>query len=629
MLALAPGGRTLSCLMTKAQVALFDLESGAWLRELYSEYERSIWDLANAQVFHPEGRVLITSWRLRALLRDWRYNEKPEAIEVQEGLQGAAIQAMAVSPDGQLLATGLSLLNHERPVPALSVWDLATRKPRWMAQEGDTVLAVAFSPDGRLLATAGWERPIRLRDRFQAVPHDLIRLFDPRTGERLRVLEGHRGIIETLAFSPDGIRLASGSWDGTVRIWDVASGRQMQLLPLDALSPLRRGERDLWVKNPWVKTVVYLPDGKTVACGASDGIVRLWDLATGRPVLRFERHEGDVWQAIWSPDGATIATAGEDRAIRLWDARTGGMLRSLTGHPGSIARLAFTPDGKSVIAACQSLEYSSASRDYRDDLHDSVYLWDVSTGRPARRIQLRASHRHVRFYRDMKLARDGQTLMFIGPQEVLLRSITSGESRFLRLTDDVDNLNSAPEIKDVTPDGRWLMTGFGLHDGATRQVVTRLEVQEHPLLQDPSRLGLDEKTLRLIEKNEGQLTRGHEQEMFSHDGRFVVRVYYEHKGDSPYRKMAGLVRLWDAATGKVAQTFAIEENGVKLAVALSPDSKRLAVCSPTTIRLFDVASGKLVRAINHGGGAPAFSPDGKKLVTSDGWTALVWDLEGR
>jgi WD40 repeat protein len=153
-----------------------------------------------------------------------------------------------------------------------------------------------------------------------------------------------------VAFSPDGTVLASASWDGDAKVWDVASGQERFTLP--------------HLGAQGVRCVTFSPDGKTLAsAGEGDMVVKLWDVATGHERFRFHEHTGPVNCVAFSPDGKTLASGGQDHTVRLWDAATGQ--RRALAHVDDVRSVAFAPDGKTL---------ASASRD------ETVKLWDVDVG---------------------------------------------------------------------------------------------------------------------------------------------------------------------------------------------------------------------------------------------------------
>ena len=148
-----------------------------------------------------------------------------------------------------------------------------------------TVNEVAYSPDGRLLAVASSLG---------------VYLYDAETLEEVRFIECDAWVA-SVAFSPDGATLASGSWDNTVRLWGVADGRLLRTLDTDG-----------------VESVAFSPDGATLASGSVDGTVRLWRVADGRLLRTLEGHTTEVGSVAFSPDGATLASGSRDGTVRLW-----------------------------------------------------------------------------------------------------------------------------------------------------------------------------------------------------------------------------------------------------------------------------------------------------------------------
>jgi len=205
----------------------------------------------------------------------------------------------------------------------------------------DGVISVAFSPDGKRIASGSWDKTICVWDAETG-----LQLGSPFT-------LGHTDSVWSVAFAPDGKRIASGSQDKTICLWDAETGLQLG-------SPLTG------CTGP-VLSVAFSPDGKRIASGSFDKTICLWDAETGLQLgSPLTRHTGLVYSVAFSPDGKRIASGSLDKTICLWDAETGLQLGSpLTGHTDSVHSVAFSPDGKRI---------ASGSHD------KTICLWDAETG---------------------------------------------------------------------------------------------------------------------------------------------------------------------------------------------------------------------------------------------------------
>jgi WD40 repeat protein/class 3 adenylate cyclase len=340
--------------------------------------------LSTGLAWSPDGEYIVTGGSDN-LARLW---------DVQTGVQlrtfdnGAGdspthgVLAIAYSPDGQTFATSAGDGNVE-----VWIWDAATGALLHKLV-GHTGLAtrVAYSPDGKALLTSGgggiWLWDVATGERL-AVFHGPLPgaasvglspdgrhaaasyeggtlLWDITRRPDLPIFTGHTALLWSVAFSADDRTVLTGSNDRTARLWDAATGRQLQ--------PVFRGP-----KGSSVNSAAFSPDGKHVltANGAADKGAHIWDMGTGAEVQSLYGHGKLLIQAVYSPDGQRVLTGSGDNTAWLWEAATGRPVLTFTGHTNWVNGVAYAPDGKTVMTG--SADHSAA-------------LWDALTGKQIRRI---------------------------------------------------------------------------------------------------------------------------------------------------------------------------------------------------------------------------------------------------
>jgi RNA polymerase sigma factor (sigma-70 family) len=388
--ALSPDGKLLA--VGASSIRLWDAAAGKPLRE-WRGHSGQVRRLA----FAPDGKALASGDDTSARL--WEAATGKELLRLGVG---SPVRALAFSPDGKALATGSE-------DGRLRLWELPSGKRLHESPaQGLPVRAAAFSPDGKVVASG---------------VNGLVTLWDAAVGKELRRLWGAGA--EAVAFSPDGATLATGGNGGTIRLWDVRTGKER---PLAAA-----GHQGM------VRTVAVSRDGTLAATGGGDRLVRLWALPSGKEARRIDA--ASTWfvgAVALSPDGRTVAT---DKG--LWDTATGrfrpgreGPRTAFRGQDYSVEAIAFAPDGKTVAMATRDAESGKGRMIRRRDAvtgrevggfgtervralayapdgkalaagneDGSITLWDVAAGRELRRI---AGHR--REVNSVAFAPDGRLL---------------------------------------------------------------------------------------------------------------------------------------------------------------------------------------------------------------------------
>jgi WD40 repeat protein len=403
----------------------------------------------------------------------------------------------------------------------VKVWDAETGRELRTLSRGNgyrPVHSVAYSPDGRRIVSGS-------RDDDNNT--GTIKIWDAETGQELRILSGQMDYVNSVAFSPDGRRIVSGAGAiqgmsgkntvATVKIWDVETGREL---------------RTLSGHSEYVTSAAFSPNGRYITSGSLDGTVKIWDPKTGRELRTLMGDLNGVGSVAFSPDSRyIIARFFMYAPFKVWDAETGRELYSLSGgFP------VFSPDGRRIVSVL-----------YDDD--NTVRVWDAATGR-----ELRTLSGHSKCVTSAAFSSDGRRIVSASDDNTV-RVWDAESGRELRaFSAQGDNSGPGPNFWNIafSPDGQRIAANY--FDGTV--------------------MVWDTETGRELRTLSGGSP------VFSPDGKTIVT-------DS-----SNIIKIWDAATGRELRTLS-GHSGYLRSVAYSPDGKIIISCSSdSTTRLWDAVTGK-------------------------------------
>jgi WD40 repeat protein len=458
----------------------------------------------------------------------------------------------------------------------------------------ESVTSVAISADGSLVATGSFD--------------GRVRIYDARTGALRRVIgaDPSRG-VRAVAFAPDGTTIVSGGleMDRTLKVWNVGTGELIRTLA---------GHDAAGAVYAEVQAVAFAPGGKLVASAGRDGLVLVWEFDTGKLRHRLAAHHGAALSLAFAPGGGVLASGGEDKVIRLWDLASGRLIRALECDRDAVCALAYSPDGKTLASGYTDWAYHRGRDTSRFPGRDpgrrnEWRLWDTTTGTLKRSVTEAGRVSSIAF------APDGKLLACGAGRDVRLHEMRS-EAPGRTLTSNDGAVTSLV----FAPDGMAVV--IGSHDRTVRRVTV-------PAAEN-------------VWRSSGYWERVNSVAI-SPDGRFVATGsgdirFAERKLKAGARGLGpGAVRVWDSQTGRLLRRLGDPAQQV-MAVAFSPDSRRVASAGASAsgrgaIHLWDVATGAPAwSADDHSTEAlaVAFAPDGSLLATAatDGLITLRDPLTG-
>jgi len=553
--------------------------------------------------FSPDGHWVASG--------DWdgtvRVSERETGKEVAHMIHQDKVTSVVFSHDGLFVASG----SNDKTT---RVWEAATGREIARIGHDQAVTKVVFSPDGRWVASAEGS-PYGVFQVPRLPIKGTILVSEAKTGQQVSRMS-HEDEVLTLAFSPDGRWVASGSYDMSAKVWEAATGLEVARMthagPVNMLafssdgrwivSGSSDGTARVWEPETGreiarmthgdpVQAVAFSPDGRQVVLGGAGGKIQVWKLVEQE--ISLMTHDGLVYSMAFSPDGQRIVSGGFDRTVRVWELATGRELVHITRN-GRVSVVAFSPNGRWIAAG---------------DLDDTTArVWDATTGQEISRMIHEKIVSAIAFSPDGRWIASSEGTPSLTPMKIRASDGPSTVRIWEAATGrEIARMTHQGPVNTVafSPDGLWVVSGS------------------------------DDKTARVWEAVTGKhiASMTHDQAVnvvaFSPDGRWVVSgegcAFYI---SSTNQCKKTTVKVWDAMTGQ--EVSRITHESWVVAVAFSPDSQWVASAGSldNTAKVWEAMTGREVSRMTHDNAVidVAFSPDGRWVASASADNTLrIWE----
>jgi len=590
-IALSPNGRHVASGGSGGTIALWDTSSGT---EILTFAAHEGW--VHRVAFSPDGKRIVSGGDDK-LVKVWDSTSGNELMSLSG--HNNMIFSVAFSPDGKKIVSS-SCEDRTDSVPErltgtgqIKVWDAVTGEELLSLQEDSTFPCVKFSPDS--------SRIITVTRSGGSNRSNMIKVFDAATGCKLMTLQGHKESVYTVAFSPDGKRIASGSYDEKIKLWDTQTGKE--LLTLSG----HKGQ---------VFSVAFSPNGKYLASGSGDQTIRVWDVTTGTKLMTLQGHEAGVTSVAFSPDGEQIVSGSWDNTIKLWDVPQKPKVTVLRGHDEFVSCVTFSSDGKTLVSGS----------------HDkTIKFWDLATHK-----EIMILRGHENKVRSLAFSPDGTRLAsgstggifkvwdIATGKEVMSQEVQKGE---------INSICFSPDGKNIfVGGGEGIVRGYDVANGKEVATLTGLEKYVWCVGFSPDGKYIvscaEEGMVKIWDAN----TKVEVMTLQSRidDYHTVYSIAF-----SPNAKQivtgGAVTKVWDLATGNELMTLGRDGDFVG-SVSFTPDSKRI-IAGCRNVKIWDAETGAEVMTLGEAEGSLwpiSISPDGRTIAAgcSDN-RIILWESAAR